>query len=252
MNDSSPTSNPSELALDILQQDVAELFGKWALHKGLFRKRETLEQMHEVSSLGFAFLQDSLTHEIIRLICALTDPAESRSGGKSRTNLSLLGIIEILPSNTDISEARVAAVSARQSAAAIQRHRNRRLMHFDHETKLYMSECFVGNGREATPASLPPLSWESVDACVVNIGEAATRIGTAMARAQMVYEWTSIGTAASALVWSLRDTVRFRWLRTLAKGSDIKSDTLRKLVENRSDRWDDEILNPNPKDQLSE
>lgn len=194
------------------------------MYMGLFGSRENVDVLNEVSGLGFSLIQRSLQTRMIVAICALTDQPKTRS----QHNLTVFHLLERL---ADEFETDIDSIKGKLDDAIkrLRTYRHKMLVHLDKKVAL---------GEMKIESVMTDDLDQSLDAIYDTMNYICLKIeGT-----QSVYEFTSIGPAASAIVWAAKDTRRLAELRELVSRNQVTASQLIDMVRSRSSRRDSRIL----------
>lgn len=215
--------SPEPSTFDLLHSDVATLSLHYQFYCCIY-SQSNVDRMRRISGTAFRIIQSALVSDLLRMVCALTDPP----GQGQRKNAVIDRILQELQDSSPQHYQRCEAVrkEMEESEGIIRQHRNKRLVHFDLPTK---------EGAQ----DLPKLLTDHLDRSVCLLrrfmeeASSAYRGGTSVAFS--VVDQTN---ADGKFEWMLADALRFEKLRNLAQDPTIDCETLRKMVAARSGRDD--------------
>ncbi len=218
----------------LLHVRVIELSATWNFYHGVFGEKRVVNNMRQVSPTGFAFVQRALVNDVVRAIYALTDVASSGSG---RQNASLRAIVDDLQAVLDNTRTGPLATQLAKidgMVAVLRKLRNKRLMHFDYKTIA------------SSPRSLTPVLAADLKAAIREIGDLLANIGLLLGKQCVAYEVSTAPQASGQWDWMLFDTLRLTKLRRIATARKLPDAVIRRLVSQRSDRYDEQIIAGDP------
>jgi len=213
-----------EAEFETVHQKVLELAATHALSKGLYGDKSNVENMNRVSGLGFSLLQRSLHTSMLVLICALTDPP----GSGQRENPTVIPLLEYAECKygLDIGNDRSKLDDAIQK---LRTYRDKTIAHLDKMVVLGKMK-------------VDPLKVDDLERALSAVYETMNRIKLCWSETTTVYEFTSIGCAASAITWAIADSLRMSELRDKANRGKISPDAALGLLKERSNRNDNAII----------
>lgn len=163
-----------------------------------------------------------------RQLCALTDPKKTGKHSNLTINRLAAELVTAIPSARNEVDPLILEIA--KAVDSIRRHRHKRLMHYDLDTK-------ATSGRLLPPVKKDHFE-ESSDLVFNFMNEAARLLNEPIT----VFEWSSVQNAEGELTWLLADKARFAIVRSAAKDEKIPDKTFRQIASRRSDREDGWIL----------
>jgi hypothetical protein len=215
----------------LLDVEVSALAFVSRLFRDMYVTKGNVDNMNKISPVTFGLVQRALIADVIRRICAVTDPP----GAGARQNLVLERAAELFASERGGVPPRVreAIDEAASLTKDIRELRNKTYAHLDLLTK------------QQKGANLPTVLNADFDAAVQAVFRAMTAIQIAENGSNVVYEMAMINNAGGEFEWLLRDGLRFENLRKLAADRRISDAQFRELARHRSSRFDTRVLGTN-------
>jgi len=169
---------------------------KWQEFTTLFKSRGRVEILDAAAPDFFGMLQDALSDDILMHIARLTDPAQSYNS-KAKANLTVQVLPGLLPNAPAQLTNLVAAAVA--NAEFARDWRNRRLAHRD---------LAVALGTSAR--TLAPATRDSINRAVDSLHDIVAEVSAHYFNAHLASEVVEAPGGAEALLYVLRDGVRYR------------------------------------------
>ena len=194
----------------------------------MFKTKGNVDKMNRLSGTAFGLIQRAMIADLIRRICAITDPP----GNGARQNLVLARAAQLFAAEPGGCPAAIAATiqEVALKTASIREHRNKSIAHLDLLTK------------QRQGANLPTLVNGDLDTAVDAIFRAMQAIHHAVDGSHVAYEMSMINNAEGEFEWMLNDALRFKRLRELAADNRVTDSEFRALSKHRSSRLDSTIM----------
>lgn len=146
------TRMPENLAKlhDLIGRELYLLYTKWDFYKKLFCKsNKTVQLLHDTAELFFVIYREMLRDDIILTICKITDRATTNIYKQTRDNLTLKQLIKQVPHQQDtVSFIKILEDLANkidEKCGPLRSHRNRRIGHYDLQTRLKQEDSLIPN-----------------------------------------------------------------------------------------------------------
>ncbi|MDM0045712.1 hypothetical protein QTH91_14575 [Variovorax dokdonensis] len=182
-----------------LDSEVTQLHARWIIYRQLYgTSEERVDLLNESASSVFAALQDVWLHDVQLCLSKLDDPA----GSGSRTNMTLEALHQALVSTGEAAAAAklAACLPAFHAACGKIRHRrNKWIAHFDQATML-----------SADPRM--SASRDEVETALEAVRDAMNAVSVHYADGGIAYEHTALQADGDALIYRLRQGLRYREL----------------------------------------
>ncbi len=188
--------------------------------RAVFGKRDLIDLMNSLAPSAFAWFQETLLNDVVRMITASTD----RSEINGQRNLSLESLISALdPTNDPNRYNRIQndyrSLKAKGSSLhPIKAHRHKRLMHFDESVA------------DAGMSTLPSFSLEDIEDAVKSIGSLMSQISMYLNKSEIAYQLSSVARDAGEFEWMLRHAIRLREAVKKAEDRTVTDQAVRKFV----------------------
>lgn len=212
---------------EYVEQQVLHLTTAHRMLVELYGSKTTVSNMNAVSPLGFSLLQRTLHRDLVVSICAISDQPKV-SGKHTATVLSLLDSLEE-DDGPHAEGIKMLREQINSAVSILRKYRNKTIAHHDKNVAL-----------EDEKIQTPKV--DDLDKAITELHDVMNKIRQIAGLGGCIYEWTSIGTAASAISWAIADSRRMKQLRELAKARMISPRAALELLKVRSDRKDKNII----------
>lgn len=214
--------------VEALHTEVVTLAFVWRLYRDMFATKGNVERMNKLSGTTFGLVQRAMIADLIRRVCAITDPP----GAAPRKNLVLRLAAETLQAEQGCLPVDIVSCldTVDTATASIRQHRNKSYAHLDLLTK------------QRQGANLPKVINADLDAAIDAVFEAMGAIYLKCNGRCVVYQCPIINNAGGEFEWLLKDALRFARLRELAADERVSDPAFRELARHRSSRLDTEVL----------